>query len=562
MEAGLRSDPSTGTLRTREGELPDWKTILQTNDSLWRGAVERAAKGPGVLMATYVGGHPQMTVIESALAVALTLRGARVDTLLCDEALPGCLRAKIAGISPDELERYELPQVMCTGCVQRGEAVFAPLGLPLCRVRGYLTPEEAEEARSLAAQVPFDEVPHFELNGWPVGEHAIAGALRYFGRGDFDTEPKGEVVARRYLEASILSARSLDRLLKTHRYEVAVINHGIYVPQGITSAVCRSAGVRLVTWNLAYRKQCAIFSHDDTYHHTLLAEPTSEWETMGWSPAHEKAIMSYLESRQRGTRDWIWFNRNPDEDLGAFATLTGLDWSKPVVGMLTNVIWDAQLHYPANAFPGMLDWALRTIAYFARRPDLQLLIRVHPGELAPTGGSTKSRQPVVEEIARAFPVLPPNVFVIPPESPISTYATMMGCDAVLIYGTKTGVELTSLGVPVIVAGEAWIRNKGLTLDASSAEEYFRHLDRLPLRRRMNPDAMRRARMYAYHFFFRRMIPLPFLRPGEGWPPFVISVGKLDELLPGVHPGLDVVCGGILRRSPFVYPAEHLGVHDS
>ena len=59
------------------------------------------------------------------------------------------------------------------------------------------------------------------------------------------------------------------------------------------------------------------------------------------------------------------------------------------------------------------------------------------------------------------------------------------CDAVMIYGTKTGVELSSRGIPVIVAGEAWMRGKGITLDATSAEEYFRILDRLPLRARID-----------------------------------------------------------------------------
>ena len=57
---------------------------------------------------------------------------------------------------------------------------------------------------------------------------------------------------------------------------------------------------------------------------------------------------------------------------------------------------------------------------------------------------------------------------------MSTYALMSLCNAAIIYGTKMGVELTSVGLPVIVAGEAWIRNKGLTHDASSPEEYLAH----------------------------------------------------------------------------------------
>ncbi len=65
---------------------------------------------------------------------------------------------------------------------------------------------------------------------------------------------------------------------------------------------------------------------------------------------------------------------------------------------------------------------------------------------------------------------------------MSTYALMSLCNAAIIYGTKMGVELTSVGLPVIVAGEAWIRNKGLTHDASSPEEYFRILERAAVRR--------------------------------------------------------------------------------
>jgi hypothetical protein len=167
----------------------------------------------------------------------------------------------------------------------------------------------------------------------------------------------------------------------------------------------------------------------------------------------------------------------------------------------------------------------------------------------------------VDEIAKAFPELPPNIFVIPPESQASTYAAMAQANAVIIYGTKTGVELTSMGIPTIVAGEAWIRNKGLTLDAASPEEYFELLGRLPLGERMPPEQVRRARMYAYHFFFRRMVPVSSMVPTKAVPPFKLAIETIEELLPGRQPGLDVICEGILKGTPFIYPAETLGVHD-
>jgi hypothetical protein len=302
------------------------------------------------------------------------------------------------------------------------------------------------------------------------------------------------------------------------------------------------------TWNVAYRKQRFIFSQDDTYHHTLLTEPRDHWENLRLTEGQERDLLQYLSSRREGVFDWIVFHRPTRQDPQEIASRIGLDPSRPVVGLLTNVSWDAQLHYPANAFPTMVDWLAQTCEYFAGRADLQLLIRVHPAEIS---GFPPSRQPVLRELHKRLPSLAPNIIVVPPESDMSTYALMSLCNAAIIYGTKMGVELTSIGVPVIVAGEAWIRNKGLTEDASSPEEYFRILDRLPFPGRLGGEQLARARRYAYHFFFNRMIRLPFIAPKAGYPIYRLRLDRLDHLLPGQNQGLDTICDGILGHGPFV-----------
>jgi hypothetical protein len=534
----------------RHDAYPDWNRALAGKSTLWESARSAAQGGPRVLMASVIGSYAHAVSLESALAAALTFRGAEVHALLCDAEMPACAECE-ASLYPN-LQSFadRGPQRdLCRDCLWPAERVYSALGIRVHRYSEWLTTEDRVEASRIARTLPPDQIETFTLNGLALGEHAHAGALRFFATGTLEDEALAEPILRRYLEAALLTAYATRRLLRGIAFSSAVFTHGIYVPWGIVGEVARQEGVHVSTWNVAYRKRRFIFSHDDTYHHTLLSEPREHWEHLDLSEAQERELLNYLKSRREGLFDWIVFHRPSRQDPADIAKRIGLDSSRPAIGLLTNVTWDAQLHYPANAFPNMLEWLVQTCEYFARRPEIQLLIRVHPAEIS---GFPPSRQPILGELRKRMPKLPPNIIVVPPQSGVSTYGLMSLCNAAIIYGTKMGVELTSVGLPVVVAGEAWIRNKGLTLDASTPEEYFRILDTLPMAERLGPGQLARARRYAYHFFFNRMIPLPFIEPKAGYPIYRLKLERLEHLMPAQTPGLDTICDGILGNGSFIH----------
>ncbi len=535
--------------------IPHWPDIFNGQYDQWLQYVESAKKGPKVLIATCVGGNSAMTPIESMFAVALTLRGAAVEILLCDKAIPACSNALAVYVNEQEKFLNEGP-TKCGWCFESGFRTYKDLGLPIRLLSEHIEGADRQQAREIAQQISFDEIPHYCDDGIIVGEHAIAGALRYFARGDFNDEPYAQSIVRRYLESGIISSRAIDRLYTKHGYEATLVNHGIYVPQGLVIGAAKKHQSSIALWYPNYRNKCiSVCSVKEDLETALLTANNASWETMPWTDEMEKDIVEYLHSRSKGTFDWIKAQAEAGPtDLDEISREIGIDYSKPTIGLLTNVAWDAQVFYPSNALPSMLDWLIKTIKYFESRPELQLLIRVHPGELT---GFVISRQLAVDEIKRAFPALPPNVFIIPPDSPINTYPAMKPCKAILIYATTAGLEFASMGFPVIVSGEATIRNKGFSYDASTEVEYFALLDQLPFAQdRLSPEKIRRARQFAYHAFFRKMIPLEMLEPEDSkYVPYTIKKVGVDGLLPGQDPGLDVICDGILKGQDFIYPYE-------
>ena len=546
----------------QRGQRPfvEWQPIVG-EPARWKPVQQPGGDRPNVLLASVVGGHQVGTIVESVLAVALTLRGAEVHVLLCDTELPACFQCTVKWYPRlGQFVKHGPQQDLCYMCYEPGAATFRALGVRIHRYSEYLTEEDRALAARVAAALPAGELATCRHQDYAVGEHALAGALRFFGRASLDGERHGEAVLRRYVHAALLTVLAMRRLLAAVPVHSAVFHHGLYVPHGLIGEVCRQAGVPVVNWGATYRQQCFIFSHGDTYHHTMLDEPTAVWETMPWTPEMAARIQDYLKSRWHGTRDWIRVHDDPNTDLAAINRELGIDPARPSVGLLTNVMWDAQVCYPANAFPTMRDWVFTTIRYFARRPELQLIVRVHPAEAH--RGPLQARQLILREIEEKFPTLPPNIILIPAGSRVSTYAVMGQCNAVLVFATKAGVELAATGMPVIVAGEAWVRNKGITRDARSEAEYLRLLDELPYRSRLDAGTTERALKYAYHFFFRRMIPLELVQRPKPDGALGVTAAGMEEFLPGRHLGLDVICNGILHQAPFVYPAEAIAGDDA
>ena len=133
-----------------------------------------------------------------------------------------------------------------------------------------------------------------------------------------------------YLEAALLTAWGTGRLLAAFPFASATMHDGIYVPQGIVAACSRLDGVRVVTWNAAYRRSTFLFSHDDTYHHTLLSEPVEAWEGLPWTAELDARLMTYLESRREGREDWIVLHRSPTEAAGEVLAGLGVDRDRPL----------------------------------------------------------------------------------------------------------------------------------------------------------------------------------------------------------------------------------------
>jgi len=183
----------------------------------------------------------------------------------------------------------------------------------------------------------------------------------------------------------------------------------------------------------------------------------------------------------------------------------GLD-DRPIVLLATNVIGDSLTLGRQVFSDSMTEWLERTVRYFSDHEEVQLVVRIHPGELITKGPS------VADVVKRELPNLPENIHLVPADAEVNTYDIVDIADIGLVYTTTVGMEMAMSGVPVIVIGQTHYRNKGFTLDPDTWDSYFDLLHEAildPERFHLTKEQVDCAWEYAYRFFFEYPHPFPW-----------------------------------------------------
>lgn len=501
--------------RARFGNVPNWRNVSFVRH-------DRSPNETDVLIATNVGSYIPGTIIESIIAARLLASGKSVSVVICDAALPACMACTKEWLpNIEKFLRHGPDRLMCWVCQKSGPRAFN--GLPINRIMlsEHLSMSDREDVAEILAVLSLEELINFEWHGVQIGEHGRAGAIRYLKSDLSLAGDHAEELLRRFCAAAMLTTIAYRRILKQYSPKGVLAHHGVYVPQGVVTDLARASMIRLVTWMPSYRKNTVLFTSGDTYHKVMVQPLDINLPVLTTKQTQE--IRKYLTERETGVSDWISFAPKRSRAHGIIKELN-LDSTKPVVTLYTNVSWDAQVHFKDNIFADMFDWLRSTISFLVTTfPTVQIVVRVHPGEVV---GQLKSEQPVAQEVRSWQEIDFRQVRIIDAQSSVSSYTLASLSQFVVIYASKIGIELAARGVSVLVAGEAWIKNKGVSIDPSTREEYFVALQRLVEANSPGVD-VGAAERFAYHVFFRAMRDISSLTPSYGYPPFRVSEDVLN-----------------------------------
>jgi hypothetical protein len=311
---------------------------------------------------------------------------------------------------------------------------------------------------------------------------------------------EGNALFRLRMERNTHITKSFLAYATKNNPDIVVLPNGMVFEFGAVFQCCKHLNIPVTTYEFGEQQERIWLDQSNS----VMLQNTSEmWEQVKDTPFNQfqsDTLDELYEKRKGGnthgnfSRKWQAIPQQGSENVRQELNLD----NRPIVLLAANVIGDSLTLGRQIFSKNMTDWILKTIEFVAKNSQVQLLVRIHPGEKIMTGPS------VSEAISDKFTSLPEHIHIINAEDDINTYDLINITDLGLTYTTTVGMEMTMSNIPVIVSGNTHYNKHGFTYDPISWEEYFSFLQSFISGNNTLislPNQVENSKKYAYHFFF-------------------------------------------------------------
>lgn len=492
---------------------------------------EKIDDGKKILFISVDARHMPHTYLEAGIAKFLQIRGHNSKMILCNGVLNMCTSHFTVEKPPNCWS--------CKNCIKFSKRFYETIKLPYENFDEYITQNQIDAIKKSVSKMSLKECEGHLYKGIKVGFHAVSSAQRYF-KGDVPSKESYEPILRSELINAMISTDVAEKAYNEEKPDILISSHGCYSSWGSFSDYLIEKGIPTYVWgsgetnstSIDYPKQDFNKYFNEVRQKKLLNE------------IEKKEIDSFYNRRSKGEEGQVvlyGFSETNEDTLKEQFNFN--DYDKTYV-MFPNVPWDAATFGEEDkmAFTDIYDWFSYTVELFKNKPNLQLIIKIHPSEVK----LMESKRTLTDFIEEKCYPLPENVKIIPPETTISPYSLFPFIDVGLVYTGTVGLEMSMNSIPVIPAGDAHYGRKGFTNDVQTKEEYAKVLfDDISV----SSKQQSLAKVYAHYHFIKSFIPRSFIFSNNflniGW-----KIRSLDEVKPGKDKFVDHLCDYIIKGGVF------------
>lgn len=359
----------------------------------------------------------------------------------------------------------------------------------------------------------FIQLRGFEFDGLPIGKHVLSAIGRKQFRADVDLKNRDiKKSIKELICVAIANVFTMRQVMREYNIAQLLINEANYTNAGVSQEVIRSGG-KYIQFVYSYEEGAFVFkrygSMNNNVHPISLSD--NSWDQLKNKPIDLSIETKINDINEQKYSDKFLLSRRIGLDLPAespedLRKRLGLDNGKKNAVIFSHVLWDANMFWGDDLFPGGAEeWLVETVRFALLNPRINWIVKIHPANVWKM--ETKGLQVVyndVEALREKIGPLPGHIQLLLPEHKVNPRSLFDITDVGITIRGTIGMELPVLGIPVLTAGTGRYSKKGFTIDPRNIEEYKEYILSLDKLGKLTSEEQDCAKRFFYGAFYQRL----------------------------------------------------------
>jgi hypothetical protein len=401
----------------------------------------------------------QLAFPEALIAESLSKDGHEITYVSCGEAFGRfCVPMSAAGLSPESPASKR--SAVCKQCGRNDRSIRSDFQFVGPTLREILTERDLADVEDLLAPLTRTTAPGLVWDDIAIGKVALYQVLlrqKKFNL-DFDESQWSEYLID--LRNTLYSAMATRRLLVSDKPDRVLVYNGLYSVNRVLALLAEKNGIPSYFMhagsNLARRWQTVSIGRGESF--SYMPALLEQWKRFADSPAtgaELSASTDHFLELLRGRNIYVYSKGKSSSHFDTRRHFGLKEGQKLIVATMSSddeesagIMAGAQEPRKGLLFASQIEWIQAVLEYVQQRPDLFLVIRVHPRDFPNRRESRKSQHAYLLEATLTS--LPANAAVNWPSEGVSLYDLIDQTDVFLNAWSSTGRDIPMLGVPVVI----------------------------------------------------------------------------------------------------------------
>ncbi|MCU1281521.1 MAG: hypothetical protein JWM53_5067 [bacterium] len=419
---------------------------------------------------------------EALLADAVRAAGAELVYVTCDGAFSSiCIPMAARGLSVESPSGEK--EQTCRDCRRNRDRLRRGFALPGYDFDSSLSAADRDRITALLDGLKAKDASSFAVDGVEVGRAALYEYLIQKKKTDVEISDSEWSAFRPRLANVLQSLFAAKQILERENPDRVVVYNSLYSVNAVWRALADQRNIPVyfvhAGLNLKNRLQTLFIGRDSTL--MCMRRLVAAWPEYAELPCNETelaAVTDHFAELFKGTSVFAYSAPASSERQSVRDRFGVRADQKVLVASMSSYDEYAAARaigeMPAEAglvFATQIDWIRALSTWFSTRPDLFLLIRVHPREFPNKREGLKSEH--ARMLERELSQLPANVRVNWPSDRLSIYDIAEHADVFLNAWSSAGKEMALLGLPVVVyCPELLLYPANLNYVGTTRDSYF------------------------------------------------------------------------------------------